>query len=219
VPMTFEDFANLVRTRRSIRRYRDEAVPEELLLRAIEVATWAPSGGNFQPWQFIIVQNREVIERMADAMDARSRLMASWPESQPYQEHAQRWIRTGGFFRHAPVCIAVLVGAYQSVADRLLAARGPQDPQAAEMIEWRRFGASRIQTIGGLVMTLLLALHQQGLGACWMAGPQQAKAEIEEILQVPEGYDFVALVPVGWPAEQKEGGPRKPLDQTVRFIR
>jgi nitroreductase len=217
--MQFEDLAELVKTRRSIRRYRDEDVPDELLLKAIDLASWAPNGGNYQPWQFWVVKNRDVINRMADAMDARSRLMASWPESEPYREHADRWVRNGAFFRHAPVCIAVLVGGYQSVADKLLAARGTDDPAAREMAEWRRFGASRLQTIAGAVMTMLLTLHQQGLGACWMAGPQQAKREMEEILGVPGDWDFVALVPVGWPAEEKVGAPRKPLDQAVRFLR
>lgn len=217
--MEFARLSELIRTRRSIRRYKPDEVPDEMLLKAIDLATWAPNGGNFQPWQFCIVKNRELIGQMADAVDARSRLMASWPEAAPFQEHADRWVRVGAFFREAPACIAVMVGGYQSIADRLLAARGPSDPAAQEMAEWRRFGASRIQTIGGAVMLLLLALHQQGLGACWMAGPQQAKAEIERILGVPEDMDFVALVPVGFPAEEREGAPRKPLDQVVRILR
>lgn len=213
------DLAALIRSRRSIRRYRPDPVPEEMILKAVELATWAPNGGNFQPWRFFVVTNRDLIGQMADAMDARSRLMASWPESEPYREHADRWLRTGAFFRQAPVCIAVMVGGYQSIADRLLAARGVTDPAAREMMQWRQFGASRIQTIGGAVMLLLLALHQQGLGACWMAGPQQAKAEIEALLDCPEGFEFVALVPVGWPAEEREGAPRKPLDEVTRIIR
>jgi nitroreductase len=217
--MKFEDLAHLVQTRRSIRRYEERPVPEEMILRAIELATWAPNGGNFQPWQYVVITNRDVISRMADAVDASSRLMASWPESEPYREHADRWVKHAGFFRHAPVCIAVLIGGYQSIADKLLEARGQVDPAAKEMAEWRRFGASRIQTIGGGIMTLLLALHQQGLGACWMAGPQQATAPIEEILGVDPAFDFVALVPIGWPAEAREGAPRKPLDEVVRFMR
>lgn len=217
--MKFEELANLVRTRRSIRKYSPDDVPDEMLLKAIDLATWAPNGGNFQPWKFWIVKNRDMITQMADAMDERSRLMASWPESEPFREHSDRWVRVGAFFRHAPACIAVMVGGYQSIADKLLLARGTEDPAAAEMLEWRRFGASRIQTIGGAVMILLLSLHQQGLGACWMAGPQQAKGEIEQILAVPEGYEFVALVPVGFPAEERTGAPRKPLDEVVRIIR
>ncbi|HEY3364015.1 MAG TPA: nitroreductase family protein [Symbiobacteriaceae bacterium] len=217
--MQFEDLSLLVRTRRSIRSYRTDDVPDDMLLKAIDLATWAPNGGNFQPWQFWVIKNRDVIERMAGAMDARSRAMAAWPEAEPYREHADRWVRVGAFFRGAPACIAVMVGGYQSVADKLLAARSTDDPVAREMAEWRQFGASRIQTIGGAVMTLLLALHQQGLGACWMAGPQQAKRDIEEILGVSKEFDFVALVPVGWPAEEKSGAPRKPLDEVVRFVR
>jgi len=217
--MEFQPLFDLARTRRSIRKYRPDDVPDEMLQKAIELATWAPSGGNYQPWRFTVVKNRELIGQMADAMDARSRLMASWPEAGPFQEHADRWINTGGFFRHAPACIAVQVGGYQSIADKLLAARGEGDPAAREMAAWRQFGSSRIQTIGGAIMLLLLGLHQQGLGACWMAGPLQAKAEIERLLQVPEGWDFVALVPVGFPAQEREPGPRRPLAEVVNFIR
>ena len=217
--MAFDDLAELIRTRRSIRKYRAEAVPDDLLLKAIDLATWAPNGGNRQPWQFFVVKNPAVIGRLADAVDARSRLMASWPEADAYREDADRWVRVGAFFRQAPVCIAVMVGAYESLADKILQARGATDPAAREMQEWRRFGASRIQTIGAAVQNLLLALHQQGLGACWMAGPKQAKAEIEAILEVPPEWEFVALVPVGWPAEEKTGAPRKPLEQVVKFIR
>ena len=217
--MEFEELFALVSTRRSIRKYRPDDVPDELLERAIALATWAPSGGNYQSWRFTVVKNRELIHKLADAVEARSRLMASWPESEPYREQVDRWVKTCAFFRHAPACIAVQVGAYQSVADKLLAARGPADPAAREMAEWRRFGSSRIQTIGAAVMLLLLALHQQGLGACWMAGPLQAKAEIERLLQIPEGWDFVALVPVGFPAEEREAPPRRPLSEVMEFIR
>lgn len=217
--MEYEELAGLIKTRRSIRRYKQEDVPEELLLKAIDLATWAPNGGNRQPWQFWVVKNRDVIGQMADAVDARSRLMASWPEADAHREDADRWVRVASFFRHAPACIAVMVGGYESVTDKLLKARGTADPDARDMAEWRRFGSSRIQTIGGAVMLLLLTLHQMGLGACWMAGPQQAKGEIEQILGVPEGWEFVALVPVGWPAEEKAGAPRKPLDEVVKIIR
>lgn len=216
--MQFDDFATLVKTRRSIRRYREGDVPDEMLLKAIDVATYAPNGGNRQPWQFWVIKNKELLGRMADAMDERSRLMASWPESEPYRDDATRWVQKGAFFRSAPAAIAVMIGAYQSTADLLLTARGTSDPRACEMAEWRRTGSSRLQTIGGAVQNLLLALHLQGLGACWMAGPQQAKGEIEEILGVTPEWDFVALVPVGWPAEEKVAGPRKPLEQVVKLF-
>lgn len=188
-------------------------------MKAIDLATWAPNGGNRQPWQFWVIKNPDVIGQIADAVDARSRLMASWPEAAAYPADVERWNRVSAFFRHAPACIAVMVGGYESLADKLIKARGESDPAAREMLEWRRFGASRIQSIGAAVQNLLLALHQQGLGACWMAGPQQAKGEIEALLGVPPEFEFVALVPVGWPAEEKSPGPRKPMEEVVRFVR
>lgn len=66
--------------------------------------------------------------------------------------------------------------------------------------------------------TLLLALHQEGLGACWMAGPMLAKREIEEILGVPDDMGLYALVPVGYPLEIPKAGPRKPLEEVVTIL-
>ncbi|MCL6581111.1 MAG: nitroreductase family protein [Firmicutes bacterium] len=51
------DFLELARTRRSIRRYRPDPVPEELLLRVLEAARWAPSAVNSQPWHFVVVRD------------------------------------------------------------------------------------------------------------------------------------------------------------------
>jgi nitroreductase len=53
-------FLDLARTRRSIRRYKPDHVPEELLREVVEAARWAPSAVNLQPWEFIIVTDPEV---------------------------------------------------------------------------------------------------------------------------------------------------------------
>lgn len=60
------DFLELARTRRSIRRYRPDSVPEELLLRVLEAARWAPSAVNGQPWHFIVLTDPDSRRRLAD---------------------------------------------------------------------------------------------------------------------------------------------------------
>lgn len=217
--MEFEELANLVKTRRSIRRFADREVPDEAIMRALELAVWAPNGGNRQSWAFYVVKNRTTIAKIADAVKAKTEVMAGWPEAERFATAVQRWRSTSDFFRTAPVCIAVMMGKYESVADQILAARGPADPEAREIAAGRQLGASRLQSTAAAVNTLLLALHAQGLGACWMAGPQQAKREIERLLEVPEDLDFVALLPVGYPAESPAPGPRRPMDEVVRFYR
>jgi len=209
----------LIKTRRSIRRYEDRPVPEELLLTAVELATWAPSSGGKQGWHFHIVTNRDLIDRVAAAVQDRTDLMANWPEAEPHRTAIDRWKITSAFFRSAPALIAVSMSEYVSVTDQLTRARAEIDPAASEIVEARRLGSSRLQTVAGAVAYLLLALHALGLGAVWMAGPQQAKREIEALLGIGPQYDFVALVPVGYPAEQPDARPRKAVQDTVTVLR
>lgn len=214
-----EALGELIRTRRSVRKYQDRPVPEELLLQAIELATWAPNSGGKQGWHFHVVTNRERIQQVAEAVQQVTETMATWPESDAVREAIERWRITCAFFRSAPAIIAVSMADYISVTDRLVHAREEFDPLAAAVAEARRIGASRLQTAAGAVAYLLLVLHAMGLGACWMAGPQQAKGEIETLLGIPSDHQFVALVPVGYPAEDPAPRPRKALEQMVTVLR
>ena len=167
--MDFQDLSNLIKTRRSIRKFEDKPVPEDLLLKALELATWAPNGGNFQPWRFVIIQNKGMIEKMADAVKARTEQMGSWPEANQFGETVKRWQRNADFFRNAPVCTAVLMGKYVSVADQILKSRGENDPVAREVRSSRQIGNSSLQSVAAAITYLLLILHQFGLGSTWVA--------------------------------------------------
>ena len=59
------EFAEVVRKRRSIRRYKETPVPRESIVKLLEAARLAPSAGHRQPWHFIVVQDRETIEKLA----------------------------------------------------------------------------------------------------------------------------------------------------------
>lgn len=215
---TTMDLKEVIKTRRSIRKWQERDVPTDLILEAIGLATWAPSGGNFQPWRFYVVKNRELINRMADVVQEKQALMASWPEAEAYSETMKRYQAVAPFFRAAPVVIGVAMGAYQSEADKVLRRRRESDPAAAEMIRNRAEISSRTQAIAGATAYLLLALHSLGLGACWMAGPMLARKEIERILGVPSHLELFSLVPVGYPAEDPPALPRRPLEEVVEVL-
>lgn len=211
------DLDNAIRNRRSIRKYQAREVPTDLILKAIELASWAPNGGNYQPWKFFVVKNRDLIARVADVVQAKVDLIASWPESEPFGDTMIRYSRNAAFFRSAPALVAVAVRGYQSVADKVLRKR-EGDPVAQEMIQNRERISSGTQTIAGAIAYMLLGLHSVGLGGCWMGGPMLARREIAEILDVPSDVELFALVPVGWPAESPTAGARKPLEEVVRVI-
>jgi nitroreductase len=60
------DLFNLIKTRRSIRRFTDEPVSDEFINKVIEAGTWAPSGKNNQPWKFAIIRDKDVKSQIAD---------------------------------------------------------------------------------------------------------------------------------------------------------
>ncbi|RLG88316.1 MAG: nitroreductase family protein [Thermoprotei archaeon] len=60
----FDVLANIVKTRRTIRSFRDEDVPKELIEKILDIARWSPSGSNAQEWRFIVVTNRDLLKAM-----------------------------------------------------------------------------------------------------------------------------------------------------------
>ena len=217
--VAWEELSALIKTRRSVRVFQDKPVPEDLLVKALELACWAPNGGNQQAWRFYVVSNRALIQQMADAVKAKTFLMTSWPEAAQFGDTVERWRQTSDFFRGAPVCIAVMMGKYSSIADQILRARGETDPVAREIRACRELGKSSLQSAAAAITYLCLLLHHLGLGTTWMAGPLQAKPEIEKLLRVPPEWDFVGLIPVGYAAEVPETRPRKPINDVMEFIR
>lgn len=216
--MEFTDLDDLIKTRRSIRRWQDKEVPDKLLLKAVELATWAPNGGNQQNWRFYIILSKNKIKAIADAVRASSILVASW--SQPAAgSPAPGFGRGAAFFEAAPALLAVAMAPYRSGADIAFESREKTDPKAAAMLRSRRIADSGVQSVSAAIAYLLLILHQIGLGAVWMTGPIQAKDSIEKELNLPNGLDLIAIIPVGYPDETPASRGRKPISEVSEIIR
>lgn len=80
------EFYEVIRTRRSIRSYRADTVPEESLRRVLEAARIAPSGSNRQPWKFYVVKTPEKKRRVAQACDGQT-----WIDQAPVVIVATGW--------------------------------------------------------------------------------------------------------------------------------
>ncbi len=113
--------------------------------------------------------------------------------------------------------MAVFSRQYQSIMDKLLVLREAFDPEAKEILGFRRSAPTSVQSTAAAVTTILLALHQMGLGAVWLAAPLLAKGKIEEILDSPKDLDLVCLIAAGYPDESPQKD-RLPVDQVLRFI-
>jgi nitroreductase len=204
-------------------------VPEQMLLQAIELATWAPNGANFQNWYFYIVLNKDIIKAIADAVQASRTNMASWPEtaqaggsalpSRTPQGASAPPAQQRSPLGAAPAMILVGTRRIENPRVKILEAREKVDERAAQMLQWDSALNARLQSASAAVAYLLLVLHQMGLGAVWMTGPLAlAKGEIEKILKIPSDMDILTMIPVGYPAESPTRD-RRPVSEVSQVIK
>lgn len=64
--MEFDDFLKVIRSRRDIWSFKTDPVPDEYIDKILEVVRWAMSGANGQPWEFVVVKNAELREKIVD---------------------------------------------------------------------------------------------------------------------------------------------------------
>ena len=211
--MTSSDLLQAMRERRSVRRFKPDPVGRDVITKIVEAAITAPSASNKQPWRFLVVEDRARITRMAEAVrEATSLVSAHIPEaSQPaFRAYGDYFTR----FEDAPAVIVPIHRA-MSVLSSLVDDALPQDTRTT---------VRRMEEQSGLVgtslalMNLLLMAHALGLGASGMTGPLVAEPALRAILEVPEGWGIVALVPIGFPAEDPAPTDRKPVDKIIRWL-
>jgi len=207
------DIIDVITSRKSIRRYKPDPIPDEMIDKILEAARWAPTGENYQPWRFIVIRDPETKNKIGDLarLGSGSR-MTAWHcmgETQKRFEKIKdpvkkaevlRFMYSGevsAFAKQAPLVIAVIGTLMEGSVDV------PYDLSAA-------------------VENMLLEAHSLGLGACWVHGPVASTrdaAKFKKILKIPTGmgeYKVIAYVAFGWPAEErKHPRPKKSLEDMV----
>ncbi len=158
------DVKEAIKRRTSIRRYASKPVSREEIEELLEYANMAPSAGNLQARDFIIVDDEEVKEEIAKAA---------------YNQE---------FIKEAPVVVAFCANL------KRIAPYGERG---------RKFYV--LQDVAAAVENFMLAAVDKGLATCWVGAFDDDR--VAEILSLPEWVRAVAIVPVGYAAE--EGGTER----------
>ena len=205
-----------LRARRSVREFAPTPVPRPVLERLLEAATTAPSNTNRQPWRFAVVTAATTRAAIADAVRTRAdEIRAIIARG----HHADDYGSYGDFF-HEPLAAAtvIIVPQYREYPDLIanFIASGGGDP--AQYPTASAMQAELCSTCAA-VMTLLIAAHAEGLGACWMAGPMIARDAIHSLLGIKAPWQMVGAIALGYPAEPPPLRPtRKPLAQVAQWF-
>jgi nitroreductase len=210
-----ESFLAQIAGRRSVRQFAPCAPPRELVLRAIESATHAPSGMNKQPWRFVVVANQGVKAEMVRCVSSEIETILALLAGDEYADKVGAYLRNyATLFRNAPIVVNVLYREYGQVIASLLERSNIEYRQNQE-----EAANPAMQSVSAAIQNLQLAAHALGLATCWMTAPLFAKQQLHELLEVEDPWQLAAVVPIGYPALEHTCAPRRiRFDRVVRWI-
>jgi nitroreductase len=163
----------VIRERRSIRRFAETPIPNDILGDIIEAVRWAPSWANTQCWELIVVKERSIRERLQDMMGTNNPATAAIVD--------------------APMVLALC--AKQKLAGYY------KDKATTKFGDWFMFD------LGIATQNICLVAHSHGLGT--VIGGLFEHDKAKEVVKVPEGYELVVLIPLGYPAVEPSAPKRK----------
>jgi len=198
--MQIDEFLALTKKRRSIRKFKPDPIPDEYIEKILEAARWAMSGGNGQPWQFIVVKKKETREKLGK-LYSHYREISLAVELTRQEEYRQPAFRAPGaqdtadtarsrfaVWSGAPVIIAVLGDRRLMQASTL----------AARLFEMHTFD----QNLSCAAYAIHLAAAALGLGAQWLSLLPPTAEAMKTVLGVPLELTLFNLNPIGYPASE-----------------
>jgi nitroreductase len=195
VPRVSDDLWTVMQSATAVRRYRDQPVPDDVLEKCLLAASWAPSGGNGQPWKFVVIRSPALREVITEAARQTWEVMKEFyrlPNAADADDPKSRVLRAMAEHMH------VGGGAPELVLFCVQPQRGTTEMQQAGSI----FPA---------VQNFLLAARAQGLGAAITLWHGQCEPELRASIGIPDDWKIATLLTVGWPAGGHHVVSRRPL--------
>jgi nitroreductase len=189
-------------SQKAIRRLKPDPVPDDLVTKLLEAATKAPSGGNRQPWSFIVIRSEESKKQLGVwYRDAWDRTYGRLPqEARTTDEAFARVYRSAEHlaFHLAEAPVMIMVCAIEMPAGLGGAA-----------------ASSHYGSIYPAVQNLLLAARGLGLGATLTTLHKFHEDEVKALLGIPANAETVTLIPIGYPRGKYGPTARKPLEEVA----
>ncbi len=198
-----------MRTLRAVRRLRPDPIPDEVLRRVLEAATWAPTGGNRQAWRVIVVKDPVRKQRLGELYrkiaipftKSYAERFSLLPEAERVK--AERMVRAGDYLaEHFGETPLLLVFCF--------------NPEGLAVTDAK---LDRMSVVGGgsiypAVENLLLACRAEGLGCVLTTLLCMSEPEVREVLGIPQPWGTAAVVPIGYPLLRGHGPiSRRPVEE------
>lgn len=186
------EISEAIVNRRTVRAFRPDPISDEVLNNILEAGTWAPSHGNNQPWEFIIIgpETRQKLQKAYEEM------MENGPLKNPElpEERKALMRKFIANFGGAPVLLAVACEPPAKDVDRY---------------DFPLSSAAAIQNIS-------LAAWEKEIGCVWLSFG--ATPQAKEILEIPAEGSIAGILAMGYPAMVPPAQPRIPVVEKTRRL-
>lgn len=193
------DLHQFLRSRRSIRRFKPDPVPDSVIKNILTTATFAPSAHNRQPWRFCVVTDVSVKQKLADAMAIEFERDLE-KDQLPPTEIQKRTKRSRERMTAAPVLVILCLD---------MSEMDVYPDKKRKQAEFRM----AMQSVANAGMQLMLAAHAEGLGSVWVCSPLFVQETIQSVLNLPKTWEPQAMFFVGYPDVIPDVRERKTLDE------
>jgi F420 biosynthesis protein FbiB-like protein len=193
---------DLLFSRRSIRKFQPESVPDDSIRRMLAAAHAAPSAHNTRPWRFVVLRDGTVRRSLAESMAAAYGHDAEADGQKP-EAIEERNRRSVERIIQAPLAILACLD------ETCLPANAGRGAEGERLL--------LTQSVAAAVQNLLLAAVAEGLGACWLCAPAFCPQAVSETLSLPAGWIAQALILIGFPAEASLQPEGRALDEAVQW--
>lgn len=182
MPTSADELHTFLRTRRSIRRFKPDPVPAEVIEKILATAGYAPSAHNLQPWRFVVITTPTIKTQLGEALT--NAMSADMRSEGANESDIQR--RVTSSLRRLDEAPVVILLCRDTTAIRTDA------PEEVTM---------GIQSTALAGLQLLLSAHAEGLGGNWICWPLYAQDETRKVLGLPDSWEPQAMYILGYPAE------------------
>lgn len=204
----YEPFIEVVRRRRSVRRFaKGKKVGRATLLKIAEAGRWAPTGANAQCWDLIVVDDADTRQAVLDVF---------LRQSQRLVDHAK------GFPAVKKTYLANTVAIFVVLGDPRLKACFPQGTSP----EWQREYSENnerifLASLGAVIQNIQLAVTACGLTSAWLSGGGEdtTNEELAAVLGYPAFLSAVGTIPVGYPEKHVGQRFRRPCQKIMHWNR
>lgn len=191
------DILDLIKNRKTIRKYQDKPIPKDILDKIIEAGIWGPSVVVMQPWFLVVIQNETKRKSIYDILMKKSKK-----------------IDIGGriLFNSSLRAISganIIIAIYNlNVFQKFASKFGGRYLKSAKMAE--------LASISATIQNMILTAESLGVGSCWLDAPIICEKDINNVLGVK--LELVALLTLGYKDEVGHRAQRKVIEEIVSYI-